>query len=113
MAASVYQLAYIRKLNPSVASESMARMTDSERLGRAIKAAQWRHHRALDTRLRTIGSTLAQWDTLRAIDMFPGASGHDLAMATFQSDQAFGAMANRLLAQGLITRQPGAGRRIQ
>ena len=91
----------------------MARMTESERLGRAIKVAQWRHHRALDTRLRAIGSTLAQWDTLRAIDMFPGASGHDLAMATFQSDQAFGAMANRLLAQGLITRQPGAGRRIQ
>jgi DNA-binding MarR family transcriptional regulator len=88
-------------------------MSEIEELARAIKVAQWGHHRALDSRLRTLGSTLAQWDTLRAIDTFPGASGHDLALATFQSDQAFGALANRLLAQGLITRRPGEGRRIQ
>ena len=88
-------------------------MSKIEQLGRAIKVAQWRHHRAIDGRLRALGSTLAQWDTLRAIDTFPGASGHDLAMATFQSDQAFGTLANRLLAQDLITRTPGEGRRIQ
>jgi DNA-binding MarR family transcriptional regulator len=91
----------------------MPPMSEIEELARAIKVVQWRHHRALDSRLRTLGSTLAQWDTLRAIDTFPGASGHDLAMATFQSDQAFGALANRLLAQQLITRNPGEGRRIQ
>jgi DNA-binding MarR family transcriptional regulator len=88
-------------------------LSEIEQLGRAVKTLQWRHHRTLDTRMRALGSTLPQWDTLRAIDMFPGASGHDLAMATFQSDQAFGTLANRLLAQGLITRSPGEGRRIQ
>ncbi len=85
---------------------------DIEQLGRAIKQAQWRHHRALDTRLHAIGSTLVQWDALRAIANNPGASAHDLAMATFQSDQAFGTLANRLIAQGLIERRPGHGRRI-
>ncbi len=75
--------------------------------------SKWRHHRALDSRLRTLGTTLPRWDTLRAIDTFPGASGHDLAMATFQSDRAFGTLANRLLARDLITRSPGGGRRIQ
>jgi DNA-binding MarR family transcriptional regulator len=88
-------------------------VTDIEQLGRAIKVAQWRHHRALDSRLRTVGSTLAQWDALRAISNLPGASAHDLAVATFQSDQAFGTLANRLEAQRLIERRAGQGRRIE
>lgn len=87
--------------------------TDIEQLGRAIKIVQSRHHRALDSGLRTVGSTLAQWDALRAISNLPGASAHDLAVATFQSDQAFGTLANRLEAQGLIERRAGHGRRIE
>jgi DNA-binding MarR family transcriptional regulator len=85
---------------------------DLEQLGRAIKQAQWRHHRTLDARLHAIGSTIVQWDALRAIAASPGASAHDLAMATFQSDQAFGTLANRLVSQALIERRPGHGRRI-
>jgi DNA-binding MarR family transcriptional regulator len=87
--------------------------TDVEQLGRAIKIVQSRHHRTLDTRLRTVGSTLAQWDALRAVGNLPGASAHDLAVATFQSDQAFGTLANRLEGQGLIERRAGHGRRIE
>ncbi|MEV8566209.1 MarR family transcriptional regulator [Streptomyces sp. NPDC051322] len=87
--------------------------TDLQTLGRAVKQAQYRHHRALDIRLSTVGTTLAQWDALRAIDRSPGASAHTLASATFQSDQAFGTLANRLFAQGLIERRPGRGRRIE
>ena len=83
-----------------------------EILGRAIKQAQYRHQRALDSRLREAGTTLAQWDALRAIDRNPGASAHDLASETFQGDQSFGTLANRLEAQGLIRRAPGRGRRI-
>jgi DNA-binding MarR family transcriptional regulator len=86
--------------------------TDVEQLGRAIKQAQTRHHRALDAQLRTVGSTLAQWDALRAIATAPGASAHDLALATFQSDQAFGTLANRLVRLGLVERRAGQGRRI-
>jgi DNA-binding MarR family transcriptional regulator len=85
---------------------------DTETLGRAIKQVQWRNHRELDTRLHAIGSTVVQWDALRAIAASPGASAHDLAQATFQSDQAFGTLANRLVRQGLIERRPGHGRRI-
>ena len=86
---------------------------ESEALGRAIKQVQYRHHRAFDTGLAKVGTTLAQWDALRAIDRHPGASAHDLAVLTFQSDQAFGSLASRLIAQGLIERRPGRGRRIE
>ena len=67
-----------------------------EALGRAVKQVQYRHNRALDSRFATIGTTLAQWDALRAIDHLPGASAHKLSLATFQSDQAFGVLCNRL-----------------
>jgi DNA-binding MarR family transcriptional regulator len=87
--------------------------TDLEVLGRAIKQAQYRHHRSLDSGLAAVGTTLAQWDALRAIARSPGASGHTLAVETFQTDQSFGSLANRLVAQGLVERRPGRGRRIE
>lgn len=87
--------------------------TDLEPLGRAIKAAQHRQHRTLERALGAIGSTVVQWDALRAIERMEGASAHDLALATFQSDQAFGTLSNRLEAQGLIERRAGAGRKIE
>jgi DNA-binding MarR family transcriptional regulator len=86
--------------------------TDLERLGRMLKQAQHRQHRTLDTALADIGTTLVQWDALRAIAATPGASAHELALATFQTDQAFGTLANRLEARGLIFRTAGDGRRI-
>jgi DNA-binding MarR family transcriptional regulator len=82
-------------------------------LGRAVKQVQYRHHRALDARLGSVGTTLAQWDALRAIGRNPGASAHLLAVETFQSDQSFGTLAGRLAAQDLIRRRPGRGRRIE
>ncbi|MFE2271718.1 MarR family winged helix-turn-helix transcriptional regulator [Streptomyces lavendulae] len=82
-------------------------------LGRAVKQAQYRQHRALDSRLAAAGTTLAQWDALRAISRAPGAPARALATATFQSEQAFGTLAGRLTALGLIDRRPGHGRRIE
>lgn len=87
--------------------------TDLEALGLAIKRAQYRNHRAMDAALRDIGISLVQWDALRAIDRMPAASGHELALATFQSDQAFGTLANRLIERGLISRTAGHGRRLE
>jgi DNA-binding MarR family transcriptional regulator len=87
--------------------------TGLEALGLAVKRAQYGHHRALDAQLAAVGTTLAQWDALRAIGRTPGASAHALAVETFQSDQAFGTLANRLIAQDLIERRPGRGRRIE
>ncbi|MHC3470492.1 MarR family winged helix-turn-helix transcriptional regulator [Streptomyces sp. 7R007] len=84
-----------------------------QRLGRAVKQAQYRQHRALDSALASVGTTLAQWDALRAISRTPGASARELATATFQTEQSFGTLATRLSTQGLIDRRPGRGRRIE
>ncbi|MEO6598559.1 MAG: MarR family winged helix-turn-helix transcriptional regulator [Polyangiaceae bacterium] len=88
-------------------------MTEQQQTGRLLKRAQWRNHRAADRALAAIGSSLAQWDALRAISESPDSSAHDLAIVTFQSDQAFGTLANRLEAQGLISRTSGKGRRVE
>jgi DNA-binding MarR family transcriptional regulator len=87
--------------------------TNLEALGRAVKQAQHRQHRLLEAALAPLDTTVVQWDAMRAIGRAPGASAHDLAVATFQSDQAFGTLANRLEALGMITRRPGGGRRIE
>ncbi|MGW2661819.1 MarR family winged helix-turn-helix transcriptional regulator [Nocardia tengchongensis] len=88
-------------------------MGDLQALGRAVKQAQYRHHRALDSALSTIGATLAQWDALCAMDRNPGATARALAEETFQSEQAFGTLATRMVARGLIERTPGRGRAIE
>ena len=87
--------------------------TDLGALGQAIKRAQYRDHRAMDAVLRATGISLVQWDALRAIERAPGASANDLAVASFQTDQSFGALANRLEGAGWIERRQGSGRRIE
>ena len=84
-----------------------------QELGRAIKQLQHRHHRELDRRLREVDSSLAQWDALRAIAKRPGSSAHALAEMTFQTDQSFGALADRLMKRGMIERVAGPGRAIR
>jgi DNA-binding MarR family transcriptional regulator len=77
-----------------------------------VKRLQMRHHRALDAHLAPLGVSLVQWDALRHIDENPGASLHDLALLTFQSDQSFGTLAGRMIQRGLIERVPGPGRAV-
>ncbi|TMC80933.1 MAG: MarR family transcriptional regulator [Chloroflexi bacterium] len=67
----------------------------------------------MDRRLREAGTSLPQWDALRAIARSPQVSAHALAEITFQSDQSFGALANRLEKRGLIRRVAGPGRAIR
>jgi DNA-binding MarR family transcriptional regulator len=43
----------------------------------------------------------------------PGASLHELAQLTFQSDQAFGTLASRMVDRGLIERLDGPGRAVR
>lgn len=88
-------------------------MTHPQATGRLLKRAQYRNHRAIEVALAEVGTTLAQWDALRAIAESPDSSAHELAIATFQSDQAFGTLANRLEKQGLIERSSGRGRRVE
>ena len=75
-----------------------------------MKRLQVRHHRAIDAELVPLGISLVQWDALRHLDQNPGASLHHLAQLTFQSDQAFGTLAGRMIERGLIERVPGPGR---
>lgn len=87
-------------------------MSDSE-LGLAVKRLQVKQHRAATEALRPLDVTLVQWDALRHLHAHAGASQHDLAVLTFQTDQAFGTLAARLEARGLIRRTNGVGRAIR
>jgi DNA-binding MarR family transcriptional regulator len=79
----------------------------------AVKRLQYRHHRALSHALAPLGLSLVQWDTLRHLHREPGASLHDLAVLTFQTDQSFGSLATRMVDRGLIERVPGPGRAVR
>ena len=83
-----------------------------EEVAHLIKTIQHRHHRRLDGTLTTLGISLVQWNALREISRHPGASMHALAEFTFNSDQAFGTLAKRLLDAGLVTRRQGEGRAL-
>ena len=83
-----------------------------DELARALWAAQYGRRTALDRELAHLGTTFPQWFALGEIAKQDGASAHWLAVKTFQSDQAFGTLANRLEAQGLISRSPGDGRKV-
>jgi len=83
-----------------------------QEVGLSVKRLQMRHHRALDAGLASLDISLVQWDALRHLDENPGASLHDLAQLTFQTDQSFGALAGRLIERGLIERVPGPGRAV-
>jgi len=77
-------------------------------LGLSVKRLQVKNHRAATEALKPLGITLVQWDALRHLHQNPGASLHDLAVLTFQTDQAFGTLAARLeVVQGAlrVTRQ--------
>jgi DNA-binding MarR family transcriptional regulator len=84
-----------------------------QELGLAVKRLQMQHHRAANAGLAALDISLVQWDALRHLDQNPGASLHDLARLTFQTDQSFGALASRMIARGLIERVPGPGRAVR
>lgn len=87
--------------------------TDIGEIGRSVKRLQMRHHRALNAALAPLGLTIVMWDALRHIDENPGASQHQLAESTYQSDQAFGTLAGRMIDRGLIERLRAPGRAVQ
>jgi DNA-binding MarR family transcriptional regulator len=87
-------------------------VAELEELGRNVKRLQYGHHRRADANLSVLGITLVQWDALRAISRHPNVSSHRLAQLTFQTDQAFGTLANRLVARGWVERVSGPGRAL-
>ncbi len=95
-----------------MADDRTRETTQLQELARALWAAQYRRRSALDRELAARGTTFPQWFALGEIAQNPGASAHWLAVKTFQSDQAFGTLASRLEAQGLVIRSPGEGRKV-
>jgi DNA-binding MarR family transcriptional regulator len=81
--------------------------------GLMVKRLQARHHRAADLALAKLEVSLVQWDVLRHLSENPGASLHDLAVLTFQTDQSMGTLAGRIEARGLIERVPAPGRAVR
>lgn len=79
-------------------------------IGLAVKRLQWRHHREGNRRLTPVGLSLVQWDVLRHLSLEPNASLHRLAELTFQTDQAMGELARRMVDRGLLRREAGPGR---
>ncbi len=88
-------------------------MASEEDVARAIKQVQHRHHRALTEALADLGVSIVQWDTLRHLHRHRDASLHDLAQLTFQTDQAIGTLAARMVERGLIERVSGPGRAVR
>ncbi len=84
-----------------------------QQVGLAVKRLQSHHHRSANVALATIDLSLPQWDVLRHMADEPDASLHDLAVLTFQSDQAMGTMATRMVDRGLIIRVIGSGRSVR
>ena len=83
-------------------------------VGLAVKQLQWMHHRAANRRLSAqAGLSLVQWDVLRHLHREPGASLHDLAVRTFQTDQSMGELAKRMIDRGLLARVDGPGRAVR
>ena len=86
--------------------------SEPEHLGWLVKRLQHKHHRALEKGLARLGVSLVQWNALREIQRNPDLPQRQLAERTFNSDQAFGTLAARLQAAGMVERQPGPGRAI-
>ena len=81
-----------------------------ETIGLLIKHIQHRNFRLLEDKLVPLGISMTQWNALRTIDRYPRTCMHRLARLTFNSDQAFGTLAARLLRLDLIERKSGPGR---
>ncbi len=81
--------------------------------GLALREAYRIHMNMVETCLKEVGTTLAQWAVLRAIELQPGASGAYLAAAAFVTPQSLGQVLGRVEKQGLIERRPGRGRIIE
>ncbi|SMH28500.1 DNA-binding transcriptional regulator, MarR family [Rathayibacter oskolensis] len=79
----------------------------------AVKRLQWRHHRDANRRLASLRLSLVQWDVMRHLDREPDASLHRLAVLTFQTDQAMGELARRMIDRGLLRRREGTGRIVR
>jgi DNA-binding MarR family transcriptional regulator len=86
--------------------------TNLRKIGLSVKRLQMRHHREANSALAKLKISIVQWDALRHLAENPRASLHDLAVLTFQSDQAFGTLATRMIERGLISRVTSDGRAI-
>ena len=77
---------------------------DISNAGMLLRRAQRRNQLALDSTLTRYGTNMAQWAVLKVMAEQPGLTGHALAAATLQSDQALGTLVTPLVTRGLVAR---------
>jgi DNA-binding MarR family transcriptional regulator len=83
-----------------------------ETLGFLVKMTQHTQTKTVDKALAPFEITVVGWAALKRIAENPGASQHALAIMTFNSDQAFGTLAQRLARLDMIERVEGPGRAV-
>lgn len=75
-----------------------------EAVGYVLKQAATALRAAMDTVLRPLELTVAQYACLEVLDQRPGVSGADLARATFVTRQSMNLVLRGLQQRGLLTR---------
>ncbi|HWH25032.1 MAG TPA: MarR family winged helix-turn-helix transcriptional regulator [Pseudolysinimonas sp.] len=75
-----------------------------------IKYYQNMYTRSADEILSGVGTTMARYVVMTAIENSPGSSGVQLAELTFQRPQSVADVTGALESAGLIERRPGRGR---
>ncbi len=77
-------------------------------VGYVLKQAATALRAAMDTVLRPLELTVAQYACLEVLDQRPGMSSSELARATFVTRQSMGSVLQGLARRGLLTRAPAA-----
>jgi DNA-binding MarR family transcriptional regulator len=83
---------------------------DAWRAGALLRPVHQRMHRTIDLALAPLGTSMSQYVVLLAVEEVKGASAHELAVRTYQTDQSIGALLRRLVESGLVERDAGPGR---
>lgn len=87
----------------------------TDRIGYHLKRLQQALRTAMDSALRALDLTSAQYGALTALEDMPGVSSAALARACFVTAQTMNEIVQGLIASGLVTRQahPEHGRIVQ
>jgi DNA-binding MarR family transcriptional regulator len=97
----------------AVAASQAPEALDRYFVGLALKRAQHELRLAINTELASLDTNISQLNVLFFIRHNPGVSSADLARLAFLTPQTLGQQVIQLEKRGLVTRQPGDGRKIR
>jgi DNA-binding MarR family transcriptional regulator len=97
----------------AVAATQSAEDVDRYFVGLALKRAQHELRLAINAELVALDTNISQLNVLFFIRRHPGVSSADLARLAFLTPQTLGQQVIQLQKRGLVTREPGEGRKIR